>query len=140
MKRDTVGKLISYINRLNQKQLARMFKPYDIGSGGHHSYLKAILQRPGVNQDQLTNDLKFDKATTARSVRQLEEAGYIERRVDPNDRRAYLLYPTKRALDFEPVLQQTLLTANEKLTSSLTEEEKEQLWQLLNKIYQSNNI
>lgn len=139
MKRDTIGKLISYINRLNQKHLARMFKPHDIGSGGHHSYLKAILQRPGVNQDQLTNDLKFDKATTARSVRQLEEAGYIERRVDPNDRRAYLLYPTKRAVDFEPVLYQTLLAANEQLTSSLTDEEKEQLWQLLNKIYHSNN-
>ncbi len=139
MKRDSIGKLISYINRLNQKQLARSFKPHGIGSGGHHSYLKAILQRPGVNQDQLTNDLKFDKATTARSVRQLEQEGYIERRVDPNDRRAYLLYPTERAREFEPILYQTLQDANERLTSSLSAEEKEQLWQLLNKMYHSNN-
>ncbi|WP_322906716.1 MarR family winged helix-turn-helix transcriptional regulator [Paenibacillus sp. SGZ-1009] len=139
MQKDSIGKLISYINRLNQKQLARSFKPYGIGSGGHHSYLKAILQRPGVNQDQLTNDLKFDKATTARSVRQLEEEGYIERHVDPNDRRAYLLYPTERAQAFEPILYQTLQEANERLTSSLSVEEKEQLWQLLNKIYHSNN-
>ena len=139
MKRDSIGKLISYINRLNQKNLARSFKEYDIGSGGHHSYLKAILQRPGVNQDQLTTDLKFDKATTARSVRQLEEAGYIERRTDPNDRRAYLLYPTERAKAFEPMLHEILQDANAQLTRSLSTEEKEQLWQLLNKIYHSNN-
>lgn len=139
IRKDSIGKLISYINRLNQKNLAKHFKEYGIGSGGHHSYLKTILHKPGINQDQLTSELKFDKATTTRSVRQLLEEGYIERRVDPNDRRAYLLYPTDRAKAFEPTLYSILEQSSKHLTRSLDEEEKEQLRYLLEKIYKSNN-
>jgi hypothetical protein len=48
--------------------------------------------------DQLTHNLKFDKATTARAVKHLAEAGYIDRMVDEKDRRSYRLYPTKKGL------------------------------------------
>lgn len=135
MKKEPIGKLISVISRQSQKILAKELKSYDLGCGGQHSFLKAILVHPGINQDQLTQDLKFDKATTARSVKRLEMAGYIERKVDEKDRRSYQLYPTNKGLDFQPKLQEILDTFNERLTSSLTEEEVDKLISLLKKLH-----
>jgi len=132
--REPIGKLISHLHRQNQKKLVKQFVPYGIGSGGQHSFLKLILSRPGITQDQLTAELKFDKATTARSVKQLENSGYIERKDDPNDRRSHLLYPTPKAIDFFPVLQSILDEFNKSLVGHLTDEEVEQLHFLLQKI------
>ncbi|MEC0238881.1 MarR family transcriptional regulator [Paenibacillus dokdonensis] len=134
MKKEPIGKLISYIHRSNQKILAKHLAPYGIGSGGQHSFLKVVLRRPGINQDQLTQELKFDKATTARSVKQLEQSGYIERIPDPEDRRSLLLHPTPKAKEFEPVLKTILDDANKRLALYLSTDEEEQLLMLLHKV------
>lgn len=136
MERMPFGKLISQINRENQKYLTKELKTYQIGGGGQHSFLIEILRRPGISQDQLTSELKFDKATTARAAKQLEEAGYIIRTVDKQDRRSYQLYPTKKGMDFHPTLKNILETSNQQLTKSLTEKEKDQLFTLLRKLTQ----
>ena len=134
MYKQPIGKLISMIYRKNQKFLTKELKPYNIGGGGQHSFLIEILLRPGINQDQLTHHLRFDKATTARTVKQLELAGYIERKVDENDRRSYRLYPTQPGIDFLPLLQHILEEANHRLTKELTEVEGLQLVDLLKKL------
>ncbi|MFC3800648.1 MarR family winged helix-turn-helix transcriptional regulator [Cohnella sp. GCM10012308] len=131
----TVGKLMSFINRIAQRELADKLKPHGIGSGGQHSYLKAILTTPGMNQDKLTSVVKFDKATTTRCIRQLEEAGYVRRTVDEDDRRSYRLYPTELAIAFEPTLQAILDDYNRLLTDRLTAGEIETLHGLLHKMY-----
>lgn len=135
MKPYTVGKLMSFINRIAQRELAERLKPHGIGSGGQHSYLKAILATPGMNQDKLTSVVKFDKATTTRCIRQLEEAGYVKRTVDEQDRRSYRLYPTEVAIAFEPKLQAILDDYNRLLTAHLTAEEIDALHALLQKMY-----
>lgn len=132
--KEPIGKLISYLHRQNQKALAKELLPYGIGSGGQHSFLKLVLSEPGITQDRMTNEMKFDKATTARSVKQLEDSGYIERHIDPMDRRSYHLYPTTKALEFAPVLQSILDEHNRKLAASLTEEEVKVLTSLLKRI------
>ncbi|MEK5238351.1 MarR family transcriptional regulator [Paenibacillus sp. FSL L8-0470] len=134
MKKEPIGKLISNLQRQNQKYLARELAPYGIGSGGQHSFLKLILGQPGITQDQMTNEMKFDKATTARSVKHLEHLGYIERRTDPKDRRSSLLYPTAKTLEFAPVFQAIMDELNRKLSANLTEEEADLLVTLLQKI------
>ncbi|MEB4783941.1 MarR family transcriptional regulator [Paenibacillus jamilae] len=134
MRKKPIGKLISHLYRRNQKILSKKLAPYGIGSGGQHSFLKLILQRPGITQEQLTNELKFDKATTTRSVKQLEESGYIERKTDPNDRRSQLVSPTAKALEFAPVLQGILDELNAGLARNLSDEEEDLLIDLLQKI------
>lgn len=132
-----IGKLIAYINRVNQKGLAKGLKDIGLGSGGHHSCLITVLNCPGLTQEQVTGEVKFDKATTARSVKQLEEAGLIERKVDEKDRRSYRLYPTPQARELEPRLFAVLGETNRKLTQHLSDEEREQLNMLLQKLYDS---
>ncbi|NQX45990.1 MarR family transcriptional regulator [Paenibacillus tritici] len=132
--KEPIGKLISHLHRQNQKILAKELQPYGIGSGGQHSFLKLVLNHPGITQDQMTSLIKCDKATTARSVKLLEESGYIERRTDPNDRRSFLLYPTVRALEFAPVFQALLDEFNHQLAMGLTGDELDTLIDLLHKV------
>lgn len=139
MQKQPIGKLLSLLSRQSQKDLTKKLKSYDIGGGGQHSFLIEIIRHPGVNQDQLTTDLRFDKATTARSVKQLEASGYIERIVDKNDRRAYQLFPTKKAIEFFPTLKEILQAANQTLTRNLTLEEEEQLSKLLKKMVEERS-
>ncbi|WP_438433012.1 MarR family winged helix-turn-helix transcriptional regulator [Gorillibacterium sp. sgz500922] len=133
--KEPITRLLSILHRKNLKNVAKLLQPYGIGGGHHYIYLLNILRAPGINQDKLTDNLRLDKATTARSVKQLEEAGYIEKRTDPDDRRAYQLHPTEKALAFEPTLRDILAQANRRLTRSLTEEEEDQLILLLQKLH-----
>ena len=135
MKEAPLGRLISVIHRQNQKYLLKAFKNYNIGNGGQYAFLKWIIQSPGINQDELTSKLKFDKATTARAVKHLEAVGYIDRHTDTNDRRSNNLYPTTKAKNIFPEIQKVLARLNNEITRNLSEEEEKQLVQLLKKIY-----
>ncbi|MGG0739781.1 MarR family winged helix-turn-helix transcriptional regulator [Niallia taxi] len=134
MKEAPLGRLISVIHRQNQKYLLKAFKNYNIGNGGQYAFLKSIIQSPGINQDELTSKLKFDKATTARSVSQLEKAGYIRKETSENDRRANELFPTEKAIQVYPYIQFVLDESNKELTKNLTDDERKQLISLLKKI------
>jgi MarR family transcriptional regulator for hemolysin len=60
------------------------------------------LQRcEGAKQSELAEALEIAPITLARLIDKLDDAGMVERRADPNDRRAYRLYLTDKAI---PVL------------------------------------
>ncbi|MFT8320822.1 MAG: MarR family winged helix-turn-helix transcriptional regulator [Bacillus sp. (in: firmicutes)] len=123
------------IHRQNQKFLSKEFKTYRIGNGGQYAFLKTIILQPGINQDELSSFLKFDKGTTARAVKQLVEAGYIKKTIDQKDRRSNNLFPTEKAIEVYPAIQAILQKLNEEVTKNLSAEEEEQLIHLLQKIY-----
>lgn len=54
-------------------------------------------RRPGIRQVELAEMLDIEPITLCRIVDRLEEAGLVERRRDPADRRAWQLYLTARA-------------------------------------------
>ncbi len=63
--------------------------------------LFALSRNEGVNQAGLAEMLEVETITVGRMVDRLEEAGLVERRADPADRRAWRLHLTPRA---HPVL------------------------------------
>jgi len=61
----------------------------------------AHLQRnEGINQIGLADLLDIEAITLCRTIDRMEEGGWVERRADPNDRRARLLFLTERARPF----------------------------------------
>ena len=57
----------------------------------------AILVREGpLSQQRLGAKQGVDRTTTVAVVDELERAGFVERRRDPSDRRAYSLQPTAK--------------------------------------------
>ena len=53
--------------------------------------------REGINQKALAEILELDTVTLSRHIDRLEAAGWVERRADPADRRAWLIYLSKTA-------------------------------------------
>jgi DNA-binding MarR family transcriptional regulator len=57
-----------------------------------------VLKRDeGINQGELADRLEVEAITVGRMVDRLQEACLVERRADPNDRRAWRLYLTSRS-------------------------------------------
>ncbi len=53
--------------------------------------------REGINQSALADILELDAVTMGRHVDRLQRDGWLERRADPGDRRAWRLYLTEAA-------------------------------------------
>ncbi len=75
----TLSRCINYTNNLK-------FKKIDL-QAGQFIFLTRICENQSINQTHLTALLKVDKATTAKAVQKLIQAGYVRRARDQSDRR-----------------------------------------------------
>ena len=86
----TINKNASIIYRLSQIYFDAELSPYRIGCG-QQFFLLRIYDFPGINILDLAQKGYFDKGTTARAVKKLEELGYVRREIDENDRRISII-------------------------------------------------
>ncbi|MET0249360.1 MAG: MarR family transcriptional regulator [Sphingobium sp.] len=56
-----------------------------------------VKLRPGATQHEIATLLEVGDVTAGRSIDRLAEAGWVERRSDPRDRRVYRIYLTENA-------------------------------------------
>ncbi len=94
------------------------------------SFVSNICRFPGSTQDALADNLCADKTTVAHHLARLEEKGYIQRRVSTEDARCRLVYPTKKAMDLYPQLQETYQAFYEGLLKNLSPEDRETMERL----------
>jgi DNA-binding MarR family transcriptional regulator len=66
--------------------------------GTRHGAVLFYLDEDGVRASELARLSGRHKQVVGRLVDELEDAGYVERRLDPDDRRAKLVVPTRRGL------------------------------------------
>jgi DNA-binding MarR family transcriptional regulator len=77
--------------------------------------LVRVSRSPGLRQVEIADMLEIEPITLCRIIDRLEESGLIERRRDPDDRRAWLLELTEKA---EPLVGKLRGIANELLTDA----------------------
>jgi DNA-binding MarR family transcriptional regulator len=133
------GRLISSVYQQIIIYTETQLKEYKIGLG-QIPFLTSLLQKDGVNQETLTAEFGFNKATTARAIAKLEKEGYVTRKRDEKDHRAYKIYLTNKAKETEPKLKDVLKGITVILTAGLTEDEKASVILLLNKMFQNISV
>ena len=69
--------------------------------------------------------------TLSTVYKSLEEKGYVTRIQDPQDKRQNRVYPTESAKEIAPMVRKELYKINLALTKSFTEEESQQIYDLL---------
>jgi len=90
-----------------------------------------LVQHEGINQAALAERLELEPISLARCLDRMEQAGWIERRADPSDRRARLLYMTQKAKPlFDRVLEVGYATRSEAL-AGLSSEDRDRLLDML---------
>lgn len=137
--REPIGKYISQIYRKGGAHLSKELSIYGIGQG-QLMFLTQLYKKDGINQEELTEILKIDKGTTARAIKKLEEVNFVIRERDEFDRRAYKIYLTDKAKNIKTIIFDVLSDYDERLVSSLTEEEKEIFTKILKQICINNNL
>lgn len=68
-----------------------------------HSNVFTFARPEGIQVSELTRLAHVRKQTMTQAVEELERLGYVERRPDPSDRRARLVFLTERGKGVRPV-------------------------------------
>ncbi len=98
------------------------------------SALSIIINNPDLTQTQLAKALDIERSSCVVVVDTLEEMELITRNKVVNDRRTYALRPTLLGLNFMKKLQVEVDAHEDRLLARLTDEEKQNLTQILAKI------
>jgi DNA-binding MarR family transcriptional regulator len=93
---DNIAFLASDVGRLFRKRFDITARQFGV-TGPQWRVLVALNRTPGLNQVALAAWLEVETITTGRMIDRLEKAGLVERKPDPTDRRAWLLYVTPAA-------------------------------------------
>lgn len=96
--------------------------------------LTTLLRHEGVNQGGLAELLDVEPITVCRMVDRLQEAGLVERRTDPADRRSWRLFLTPRAHDLLDELRPLADALIEDALTGIDQDERKQLRDLLDRI------
>lgn len=122
MKNYHIGGYVTYLQRAEAAFHTQRLKRYNINYG-QFSILMTLFFEDCINQETLVKRLFVNKATVARAVDKLEQAGYVYRIPDETDGRANRICLTPRGREIEPVAKQQIQEWNSILVSGLTDVE-----------------
>jgi DNA-binding MarR family transcriptional regulator len=106
-----------------------------LGLAGLHMGALATIDRAGpMSQQQLGEHLRKDRTSVVAIVDELEREGLVERRRNPDDRRAYALEVTDKGRDWVERAQPVMTECDERLLSDLDPEEQRILRELLQRV------
>lgn len=96
--------------------------------------LRAIGADAGLSQRELSTRLAILPSRLVTLVDELEGAGLIERRSDPEDRRAHALHLSDRGREMLERIAQAAKSHNQALCAALNERERRELANFLGRI------
>lgn len=129
----SIGRWISILYRYRQNFLSKRLETYHIGSG-QHMFLLALANNDRISQEELSDYLKIDKATTAKAIRKLEYEGYVARAVDSTDKRAYQVFLTAKGYEVLPIIKAAVKEWERFITADLSESEGAVVEEILGKM------
>lgn len=97
---DSLGFLLNDIARLMRKRFDVRARRIGVTRAQWHT-LSVLKRNEGCNQGMLADLLEVEPITVGRMIDRLEDAGLVERRRDPADRRVWRIHLTDKA---QPVL------------------------------------
>jgi DNA-binding MarR family transcriptional regulator len=128
-----------FIRRLDVKITNLMrtkMEPYQIAPE-QHLILRLLLERDGLTQNEIAQQLEKDKTNVARMVSSLEKKGFIIRVTSTSDRRYVSVHISQKGRILCEMVRPHLAEVNKQLQQGMTEEEKETLSRILHKIYKN---
>jgi len=124
------GAVISLISRSRYVFLNDRLRPLGL-SAGQLPILMLLAKEQNIMQDRLVRHYLLDKGTIARSVKKLEDGGYLRRITDPTNRRAVRPFLTDRGDRITPVLKAINHEWEELVCASLSGSERATLTSLI---------
>ena len=129
----TLGRSLSIIWRHGQMYLDRELKPVHVRAG-QIPILRLLGVQDGISQERIGKSFHLDKGTIAKAIRPLINAGYVTRKTNPQDRRAYQIFLTRKGRNIIPDLKRTVTGWADILMAGFDDEEKRMAHSLLSRM------
>ena len=115
---------IAWIHNLSKNQFKYLNNRISEFNLGHEvRYIMMIYDNPNISQDDLVLLSGQSKGNIAKSLRKLEDGGYIEREVNPENRRKYMLKTTSKGNELVPKVRK--ISKDWEKEVGITEEDNE---------------
>jgi len=118
-----LGRWIALSYRATHAFMAEQLKKLGIGYG-QFPFLSYLNRVGSSSQEEISQALFFDKATTARAIKKLEVNGYVVRRISDRDHRRYEVKITPKGAAAADEIRAILKDWNERLMSGFSPPEK----------------
>ena len=125
--------LMLLLQRLNQLRLTDVPKTNFDLSFSQIEILRVVGLNPGFHLQDVAAEVGLTPPSVSVSIRQLEDAGWLERQDDPNDGRASCFYVTEKTKEAFKITMENQMEIIKIFLKELTTEEQKQLTNLLEK-------
>lgn len=129
--------LLVDVARMYRTIFNRQFQPLVGLTQAQSRTLIHLARNEGINQARLAELLEIQPITLARALDRLAADGWVERRQDPGDRRAFTLHLLPKAEPALAEMRDLVLALREETLNNLSTEERLAFVQTL-KVIQSN--
>ena len=130
---ETLGFSLNEISRLMRRRFDARARAIGVTRAQWHT-LFMVSRNEGVNQGGLAELMEVEPITACRMIDRLEEAGLLERRRDPKDRRMWRIYLTESARPLLARLKTIGADVTEQALRGIAEPDRERLTGLLSDI------
>ena len=134
-----IGKLIKELHIALENNFNKFSKKYKLTSS-QMDILIFLLHNEDkiVNQRDIENFLSLSNPTIAGNLLRLEKKGFIIRKISSKDKRYKEIYLTDKSRELKDIIFKYIRDNDNKMFSNMSEEEKENLKNIITKIL--NNI
>ena len=134
-----IGKLIKQLHIALENNFNKFSKKYKLTSS-QMDILIFLLHNEDkiVNQRDIENFLSLSNPTIAGTLLRLEKKGFIIRKINSKDKRYKEIYLTDKSRELKDIIFKYIRDNDNKMFSNMSEEEKENLKNIITKIL--NNI
>jgi DNA-binding MarR family transcriptional regulator len=134
-----LGLLIDIIRRSHMIHLNAELKKFGITASGF-MIMMYLSEKQNVIQDDVARHFHIDKSAIARAVQKLENIGFVQRIVEPSNRRASHLFLTEKGAKIIPEMVQIDNLWEEEVLAGASDEKRSQVYLLLSEMVQNSLI
>ncbi len=132
---NSFGWLVKMLSQKIDKFMVEELLPLDLNLGSF-AILMMLSEQEGVNQTELGKAVGVPGYTTTRTLDVMEVRGLVERRSDPDSRRAHRIYLTNEGKALTKKLPTIVQRVNSSFLYALKKKESTQLIDTLKKVLQ----
>src|SRR5699024_11149668 len=131
------GYLLNDVTLLFRKHFDRRATRYGLTRAQWRA-IKCLKDREGIRQSELAVVLEMEPIAVGRVIDRLQNAGFVERRADPNDRRCWRLHATAKARDVIDAMHEIARGLRGDATRDITLDELQNMIGVLERV--KNNL
>ena len=124
-----VGTRALIFSKLYYSVLSKNLENLDVER--YYSILNFLYENNGCNQQFICNNLVIDKTAMVKVIDYLIKAGFVDRNVNPDDRREHFIVLTKKGLRQTEEIVNSFKAIDDEIFSDIKKEDKETFEEVL---------